>query len=932
MPLGFPRRFGKYFLLKPLAQGGMGALYLAMSGERGMEKLCALKTVLPHLADKEYVGRFRDEAKVVVKLQHGNLVTVFDAGQVGGELYLAMEFIEGRDLRAVWNRCARKGIAFPVEVAVHIVKELCRGLAYAHSFQDLELVHRDVSPPNVLLAYSGEVKLTDFGLATSTLKIEKTVPGVVYGKVSYMSPEQARGESLDPRTDLYTAGILLWELLTGRQLFPQGERSPGELLLEVKDPKIAPPSSRASRVTPALDRISLRALEIDRTRRYQSGEEMRTALAAFLAQEAPTTDAARVAAFLKELFGEDIEKERRDREALVQEARERLHTGPATKPVAASGNGASGRLAPAGAAEADALPPPPAPSASTPSALDSAATADPLGAGSAAGAGSSVGSAPPAAFQIDVSQIQLQGRLIDGRYKVLSLVGEGGMGRVYEAEHVEIGRRVAMKVLHPVYSRTPEVVERFRREARAASRIGHPNIVEVTDSGTTPEGSVYFVMEYLEGVELAKVIAEGGALAIERALHVASQICKAVAAAHARGIIHRDLKPENIFLITREGVADFVKVLDFGIAKSAAELLESRERKLTHPGMAMGTPEYMAPEQAAGRPYDHRIDVYSTGAILYEMLTGVPPFDGESFMEILNKKATEEPLPPRKLRTELSEDIERIVLYTLQNDPKERPPSMEALDFEIGKAIASHSAARRSRPGVPMAGSGPELAGMSGELGRIARRRKRMVTLGLGGALGITIIIAGVAASRREQPTVGRSAVAEPRPRAVTQPAPAAPGPPAPPVASSTPWVAPGAGAIPLPPPGGAARRPGKDSAAVARRQLAEARRQLAAGHYVEAKQGFSRLTEGRERASALAGLGEIAFQQSSYAEAARLASQALKAGGGAQARVLLGNAYFRQQRFADAIREYNAVLAEQPNHPEARRGLEAAERRQSGR
>src|SRR5262249_30478800 len=192
-------------------------------------------------------------------------------------------------------------------------------------------------------------------------------------------------------------------------------------------------------------------------------------------------------------------------------------------------------------------------------------------------------SAPEVTLERDSAN--LIGHLLDGRYKVLSLIGEGGMGRVYLAQHAEIGKRVALKVLHPVYSRTPEVVERFRREARAASKIGHPNIVDVTDSGTTPEGNVYFVMEYLEGVELAKVIAEGGALAIERALHVASQICKAVAAAHARGIIHRDLKPENIFLITREGVADFVKVLDFGIAKSAAELLESRERKLTHPGM-----------------------------------------------------------------------------------------------------------------------------------------------------------------------------------------------------------------------------------------------------------------------------------------------------------------------------------------------------------
>ena len=133
----FPRRFGSYLLLKPLARGGMGALYLALSGAEETAKLCVIKTVLPHLADKEYLQRFRDEAKVVVRLSHGNLVPVFDSGQADGEIYLAMDFVEGRDLRATWNRCAKKGIAFPIDVAVHIVKELARGLHYAHSFGSL---------------------------------------------------------------------------------------------------------------------------------------------------------------------------------------------------------------------------------------------------------------------------------------------------------------------------------------------------------------------------------------------------------------------------------------------------------------------------------------------------------------------------------------------------------------------------------------------------------------------------------------------------------------------------------------------------------------------------------------------------------------------------------------------------------------------------
>src|SRR4029450_11912856 len=213
---------------------------------------------------------------------------------------------------------------------------------------------------------------------------------------------------------------------------------------------------------------------------------------------------------------------------------------------------------------------------------------------------------------------KLVGTLLAGRYRIKKLCGEGGMGRVYEAEHVEIGRRVAVKVLHPAYSRTPEVVERFRREARAASKVGHPNIVDVTDSGTTDDGSFFFVMEFIEGVELGLVIFKEGPMAVQRALHIGAQMCDALQAAHDAGIIHRDLKPENVLLITKEGQPDFVKVLDFGIAKSTeVEETAKSGRRLTRPGVAMGTPEYMAPEQAAGKPADPRSDIYAVGSILY---------------------------------------------------------------------------------------------------------------------------------------------------------------------------------------------------------------------------------------------------------------------------------------------------------------------------
>ncbi len=740
----FPRKFGKYHLLGPLAQGGMGALYLAASGGRGLERLLVIKTVLPHLADAEYVARFRDEAKVVVKLSHANLIPVFDAGQVDGELFLAMDFVEGKDLRAVWNRCAKKQVAFPVDVAAYIIKELCRGLGYAHGFGDLQLVHRDISPPNILISYTGEVKLTDFGLASSTLKLEKTAPGIIYGKVAYMSPEQARGESLDGRSDLYAAAIVLWELLTGRQLFPPNKEQPQDLLHRARNPDVMPPSERAPRVPTELDAICLKALAARREDRFATGEEVREALSSWLAKEHPTTDAARVERFLRDLFAEDIARERDEREALLDRIRKRVYTLPPSDELrqmieeeedqlGVRRPGSVGRRATdRGTDERDrrqsnerrkgrgthrglAVPvPSPGPGGRT--------IATPTSGSAAAHA-----MVEEEAEWSDSGSESVIGQILDGRYRVDMLIGEGGMGRVYMAEHVDIGRRVAVKILHPVYSHMPDLVERFRREARAASRIGHPHIVDVTDSGTTADGSVYFVMEYLEGVELGNVIDREGALTVERALRIGTQICRALSAAHAAGIIHRDLKPENIYLTTRDGSADFVKVLDFGIAKTT-EAEQARVRRLTSPGMAMGTPEYMAPEQAAGRPADARCDVYALGAILYETLTGVPPYDGDNFMEILTKKATIDPVPPRQLRRDVPEAVGELIIRSMARNPDARPPSMEAFEYELNKCLAGRGAAVAKILGVAaepglLASLNPGLSMQGGDRGLEGRGR-----------------------------------------------------------------------------------------------------------------------------------------------------------------------------------------------------------------
>ena len=251
MPEVFPRRFGKYVLLKSLARGGMGEIYVAATGEPGFQKFCVIKKVIAERTDKAKANRFLDEAKVVLRLSHANLVPTFDAGEIDGEFYIAMELVEGKDLRDIWNRCVRTRTRIPLDVALHVGREIARALAYVHSYGDLKLVHRDVAPPNILMSYFGEVKLTDFGLARSVLKQEHTAPGVVFGRAAYLAPEQARGEVADARSDIYSLGVVIWELLTGHQYLQLQNVDAATAMSLVRHPNTQAPSSKAAWITPS---------------------------------------------------------------------------------------------------------------------------------------------------------------------------------------------------------------------------------------------------------------------------------------------------------------------------------------------------------------------------------------------------------------------------------------------------------------------------------------------------------------------------------------------------------------------------------------------------------------------------------------------------------------------------------------------------------
>lgn len=277
----------------------------------------------------------------------------------------------------------------------------------------------------------------------------------------------------------------------------------------------------------------------------------------------------------------------------------------------------------------------------------------------------------------------LLGETVDRRYRVEALIGEGGMGLVYRVTHTRLNKPLAMKVLRRENTRDAEVLARFRREAESASSIGNRHIIDISDFGELTDGSTYFIMEFLEGLDLIDAIDNVDRIPEDRALHIAIQVCRALGAAHDAGITHRDLKPENVFLIRRDEVEDFVKVLDFGIAK-----VGNGPNRLTRAGEVLGTPHYMSPEQCEGEGVDHRTDIYALGVLLYEMVTGHVPHDADTMMGILTKHMYEEPIPPSVRVPHVSEELEVLIMRCLEKQPGRRYQTMHEVssDLELVKS------------------------------------------------------------------------------------------------------------------------------------------------------------------------------------------------------------------------------------------------------
>jgi serine/threonine-protein kinase len=650
-----------------MARGGMGDVYLAATtGIEGAERACVVKTVRrDHVHDGSFLARFLDEARVQAQLNHPGVAQVLEAStDENGEPFTVVEYVEGRSLADVRSRAVQLGVKVGWADAVAMGIEMAQALAHVHGRADatgspLGIVHRDLSPQNVMIGYAGEVKLIDFGTARGQNRRCHTVAGVVFAKPGYVAPEVARQQVGDGRIDVYALGIMLWELCKCAR-FLTGD--PQKHLEDSADGKTVVPRVASLCGAPAaLDEVIARLTANAPEARYKGGAEAATDLARLLAQAPPGKDGersvrGRVAALMKELWPREPSYSRAEFAKLLRDARGLVKESQTPTSARAA------ELAKLHSDDPDVLP-------GTP-------------------------------------------------YRVGAKLGEGSSATVYEAEHVELGRKVALKILSPAHTSAKDAIDRFRREARAVAGLSHPNLVALHDFGKSLDGRVFLAMELLSGETLEKRLARMGGMDWRDAALAGVQVCRALEAAHEAGLVHRDLKPANLF-VTGGEIAGPIKLLDFGVAMALADVATEGKEKRQKGFAIFGTPEYMAPEQVAGEPVDGRCDVYALGAVLYELVTGSPVFDGPSAVVVMGKQLREDPEPPRVRapRRGIPQALERLILRALAKAPADRFASAgemrAALEDALGAPERQKSRVRRLARAIVLGGS----VGVVGALG-----------------------------------------------------------------------------------------------------------------------------------------------------------------------------------------------------------------------
>src|ERR1700722_3135560 len=635
--LPVPRMLGRRILLKLAARGGMGDVYLAATtGIEGAERPCIVKTVRrDHIHDGSFLARFLDEARVQSQLQHPGVAQVLEAAtDDAGEPFTVVEYVEGRALSDVRQRAIQSGTKLVWADAVAVAIEIAQALAHVHERpgpdgSPLGIVHRDLSPQNVMIGYAGEVKLIDFGTARGQNRRCHTVAGVVFAKPGYVAPEVARQQVGDGRIDVYALGIMLWELCRGTR-FLTGD--PQKHLEDAAAGSVKVPSIADTIGAPALlDQIIDKLTRNDPDERYASAAAAVADLARLLG-EAPSVKGgergvrARVSLLMRTLWPNEPARTRSEFARLLKDAR--CLMGEAHTP---SGGKAQ---------------------------------------------------------EIALAHMSDDPSVLSGTpYRLARKIGEGASGMVYEAEHVELGRKLALKVLAAGHASASDAIERFRREARAVAALSHPNLVQLYDFGKALDGRVFLAMELLRGETLDRRIKRLGGMDWRDAAELGIEVCKALEAAHGAGLVHRDLKPANLFLTDAGGL----KLLDFGVAMALADVATEQKEKRQKGFAIFGTPEYMSPEQVAGETVDGRCDLYALGCVLYELVTGSPVFDGPSAVVVMGRRLREEPGSPRvrARRGGIPEALGRVLLLALAKSPGDRFASAMEMRAALESAVGA---------------------------------------------------------------------------------------------------------------------------------------------------------------------------------------------------------------------------------------------------
>jgi serine/threonine-protein kinase len=516
--------------------------------------------------------------------------------------------------------------------AAALAASIADALAHVHERTDpegrpLEVVHRDLSPQNIMVSYVGETKLIDFGTARGENRRCQTINGIVFAKPGYVAPEVAANNPGGAAADLYALGIVLWELIAGRR-FLQGD-SREHLAAVAKGERTPPALSLWLAVPRELDAIVARLTATNIADRFPSAREATEQLMKVLHQAPSLANGersvrARIAQLMLRLYPAEPARSRVEFAELVAASRK---TGGARP----DWTGAPGK--------------------------------------------------------VDVKDVLFPGT----RYRIVRDIAQGPMSVVHEAQHVDLGRKVALKVLDQKRCRSNEAASRFRHEARVVAQLRHPNLVQIHDFGVSSDGRPYYAMEYLEGETLADRLARQGRLPWAEAVALCVQACQALETAHALGVVHRDIKPQNLFL-TSDGV---LKLLDFGITQTEVE----PERTASESLSLIGTPEYMAPEQIGGGAVDARADIYALGGVLYELITGTLPHVGANTVTLLDNKVHDKVKPPsqRVRKLDLPRHLDRVICTALATDIKDRYDNVTGMRQDLVWILGSKERVRQTR-------------------------------------------------------------------------------------------------------------------------------------------------------------------------------------------------------------------------------------------